>query len=74
MFPMCAWNEARADGGARTAPEASNKTPQDGSLWARGRTLDGKMHGYWELFRGDSVIMRSGHFDKGNADRRVHRL
>lgn len=38
---------------------------KDGSLWARGHTLDGEMHGYWEWFRRDGVIMRSGHFDKG---------
>ena len=38
---------------------------KDGSLWAKGQTLGGKMHGYWEFFRKDGVVMRSGHFDKG---------
>jgi antitoxin component YwqK of YwqJK toxin-antitoxin module len=38
---------------------------KDGSLWARGETLDGKMHGYWEFFRKDGVIMRSGTMDRG---------
>jgi hypothetical protein len=28
--------------------------------------LEDKMHGYWEWFRKDGIIMRSGYFDKGN--------
>ena len=27
--------------------------------------LNDQMHGYWEWFRKDGVIMRSGHFDNG---------
>ncbi len=39
---------------------------KDGSLWARGQTLDGEMHGLWQWFRkGGGAIMRSGHFDRG---------
>ena len=39
---------------------------KDGSLWARGQTLDGEMHGHWQWFRkGGGAIMRSGHFDRG---------
>ena len=34
-------------------------------MWAKGQTLDGEMHGYWEFYRKDGVKMRSGHFDKG---------
>jgi antitoxin component YwqK of YwqJK toxin-antitoxin module len=37
----------------------------DGAIWNKGQTLDGEMHGYWEFFRKDGVIMRSGHFDRG---------
>ena len=44
----------------------------DGSLWAKGATLDGKMHGYWEWFRKpshpggkDGSRMRSGYFKNG---------
>jgi hypothetical protein len=38
---------------------------KDGSLWAKGQTLDGVATGYWEWFRRDGVKMRSGHFEKG---------
>ncbi len=38
---------------------------RDGSLWARGQTLDGVPHGYWEWFRKSGTIMRSGTFDRG---------
>lgn len=38
---------------------------KDGSLWARGQTLDGVPTGYWEWFRTDGTRMRSGHFDHG---------
>ena len=30
----------------------------------KGEYLDGKMHGYWEFFRKDGSLMRSGHFDR----------
>ena len=38
---------------------------KDGSIWAKGKMLNGEMHGYWEWYRKDGVIMRSGNFDKG---------
>lgn len=38
---------------------------KNGSLWARGQTLDDESHGYWEWYRKDGVIMRSGHFCQG---------
>ena len=38
---------------------------KDGSIWARGQTIDGVATGYWEWFRKDGVIMRSGSFDHG---------
>ena len=38
---------------------------KDGSLWAKGQTLDGELHGYWEWYRKDGVKMRSGHFEGG---------
>jgi|tagenome__1003787_1003787.scaffolds.fasta_scaffold20322753_2 hypothetical protein len=37
---------------------------KDGSTYAKGQLLDGKMHGYWEFFRKDGTIMRSGSFDR----------
>ena len=30
----------------------------------RGNYVDGKMHGFWEFFRKDGSLMRSGYFDK----------
>ena len=38
---------------------------KDGSVWARGQTLDGVATGYWEWFRRDGVRMRSGYFERG---------
>jgi len=38
---------------------------KDGSVWARGQTLDGEPTGYWEWFRLDGSKMRSGWFAKG---------
>ncbi|MEO8263031.1 MAG: hypothetical protein ABI566_10725 [Pseudolysinimonas sp.] len=42
-------------------------THADGSTAARGAYLDGEMHGYWEWFRLDGTLKRSGHFDNGQA-------
>jgi antitoxin component YwqK of YwqJK toxin-antitoxin module len=41
------------------------KYHRDGSLWAKGQTLDGVLTGYWEWFRKDGTKMRSGTFDNG---------
>jgi antitoxin component YwqK of YwqJK toxin-antitoxin module len=38
---------------------------KDGSIWARGQTIDGVATGYWEWFRKDGVRMRSGYFEAG---------
>ena len=38
---------------------------KDGTIWAKGRMLDGVMTGYWEWFRKDGTILRSSHFDNG---------
>jgi antitoxin component YwqK of YwqJK toxin-antitoxin module len=38
---------------------------KDGSLWAKGQTLGGENHGYWEWFRKNGTKLRSGHFDMG---------
>jgi antitoxin component YwqK of YwqJK toxin-antitoxin module len=47
-------------------PKPSRTYHKDGSIWSKGQTLDGEMHGYWEFYRkGGGAIMRSGHFDKG---------
>ena len=38
---------------------------KDGSVWARGQTIDGVATGYWEWFRKDGTKMRSGYFQNG---------
>jgi antitoxin component YwqK of YwqJK toxin-antitoxin module len=38
---------------------------KDGSVWGKGKTVDGKPDGYWEWFRKDGTKMRSGHFKSG---------
>ncbi len=38
------------------------KNHNDGSLWAKGWTENGKMTGYWEWFRLDGSKMGSGYF------------
>jgi antitoxin component YwqK of YwqJK toxin-antitoxin module len=38
---------------------------RDGSVWARGQTRNGEPEGYWEWFRIDGTIMRSGTFESG---------
>ncbi len=48
--------------------EPFEKFHKDGSLWARGHKVEGAMHGYWEFFRTDGSVMRSGTFDR---DRQV---
>jgi antitoxin component YwqK of YwqJK toxin-antitoxin module len=44
--------------------EPYEKFHKDGSLWARGHLLEGTMHGYWEFFRVDGTLMRSGSFNR----------
>lgn len=51
------------DGRQRAKP--SRTYHRDGSLWAKGQTLDGEMSGYWEWFRTGGTRMRSGHFEAG---------
>jgi antitoxin component YwqK of YwqJK toxin-antitoxin module len=37
---------------------------KDGTIWAVGKLLGGKMEGYWEWFRKDGTKMRSGSLQK----------
>jgi antitoxin component YwqK of YwqJK toxin-antitoxin module len=41
------------------------KKHRDGSLWAKGQTINGVMAGYWEWFRKDGTKLRSGYFKSG---------
>ena len=38
---------------------------RDGSIKAKGHTMDGELEGYWEWFRLDGSKLRSGHFKRG---------
>jgi len=38
---------------------------KDGSIWAKGKMVNGACEGYWEWFRKDGTKLRSGHFKKG---------
>jgi antitoxin component YwqK of YwqJK toxin-antitoxin module len=33
--------------------------------WSKGKIVDGKADGYWEWYRLDGTIKRSGNFEKG---------
>jgi antitoxin component YwqK of YwqJK toxin-antitoxin module len=46
-------------------PRPFLKNHRDGSLWAKGQTLNGVPTGYWEWFRKDGTKLRSGHFIAG---------
>ena len=46
-------------------PEEHVEYHKDGTVWARGQTVDGLPTGYWEWFRKDGTKMRSGHFEAG---------
>ena len=48
-----------------TQPVPYDALHKDVSLRGRGQMLDDEMHGYWEWFRLNGTIMRSGHFDRG---------
>ncbi len=38
---------------------------RDGTVCARGQMLGEELHGYWEWFRKDGTLKRSGHFERG---------
>lgn len=38
---------------------------KNGTVWARGQMLNGKMNGYWVWFRKDGTKLRSGSFENG---------
>ena len=38
---------------------------KDGTIKARGHTVDDVLTGYWEWFRKDGTKMRSGYFEHG---------
>lgn len=46
-------------------PEKYVKYHKDGTLWAKGQTLEGVPTGFWEWFRKDGTRLRSGYFEQG---------
>ncbi len=36
------------------------------TVWSKGKIKDGKPHGYWEWYRPDGTLKRSGTFHEGN--------
>ena len=41
------------------------KYHNDGTVWAKGTTVNDVPEGYWEWFRKEGTIMRSGYFKEG---------
>lgn len=39
---------------------ANNKT-----VWSKGKMIDGQPHDYWQWYRIDGSLKRSGYFDRG---------
>ncbi|MEJ7643770.1 MAG: hypothetical protein WKF87_04195 [Chryseolinea sp.] len=37
------------------------------TIWSKGKVVEGQPEGYWEWYRLDGTIKRSGHFDKGQT-------
>ncbi|EWS80308.1 hypothetical protein BF93_03760 [Brachybacterium phenoliresistens] len=35
------------------------------TVWSKGKHVHGKESGYWEWYRIDGTLKRSGHFDQG---------
>lgn len=35
------------------------------TIWSKGKMINGQANGYWEWYRIDGTIKRSGYFDQG---------
>ena len=68
-MPATLKKTTRPKAAAKPKPSARVKAHlhyhNDGSIWAKGKLLNGVATGYWEWFRKDGVRMRSGYFEKG---------
>ena len=49
----------------KTAKKKFVKYHTDGSVWAKGTTVAGVAEGYWQWFRKEGTLMRSGYFKNG---------
>ena len=47
------------------SPKEHVEYHKDGTVRARGQTLNGELAGYWEWFRKDGTRLRSGSFESG---------
>ncbi|GAA4702216.1 hypothetical protein APR04_000350 [Promicromonospora umidemergens] len=56
---------AEIPSGAPGEPTERVEHHRNGAVHARGSELDGEPHGYWEWWRTDGSLKRSGHFDRG---------
>jgi len=43
------------------------KYHQNGVIWSKGQVKDSQPQGYWEWYRDDGKLKRSGYWDKGQA-------
>ena len=50
---------------AKPARRRETHYHKDGSVRAKGWLCDDELDGYWEWFRKDGTLMRSGHFAMG---------
>ena len=53
------------DPGRRARTKPFVQYHKDGSVWARGQTIEDVPTGYWEWFRKDGTKLRSGTFENG---------
>jgi uncharacterized protein YdhG (YjbR/CyaY superfamily) len=56
---------ARKNSSKNTRAANFIKYHNDGSIWAKGTMKNGLADGYWEWFRKDGIILRSGFFSQG---------
>ena len=53
------------DSPANGEPVPHTEFHRDGTVRAQGQKVNGDLHGYWEWFRLDGTLMRSGTFAAG---------
>jgi hypothetical protein len=65
VCPICWPGRYKKERVSKQVKKPFIKKHTDGTLWAKGQMLNGKMDGYWEWFRKDGTRMRSGYFKAG---------
>ena len=64
LKPQTNWVQQESQTGNQVSKEIS-PFYENGLPRFRGDYLDGEMHGFWEFYRKDGSLMRSGEFDRG---------